>query len=153
MTDDPPPPYTASAESAVQLPSPAIQVHTTFISPATSSNSYIPTPVSNTFSPQTPSSVASPSTPSTNPRDLERSGFVSALPYFELRSPSQMRPADTIYHHLMVDSETSPVNLWFPEPSDRWHIRGVDRQDCMYYIHLTKCKRPQSSQRVCFLYT
>ena len=142
MPDEPPPPYTAYADQSIHLPSPNIQVYTTFVTPLTHNNSVSPNPISNVPSPQNLSSFASPliltppSTPSTTSPDLERCEFVSALPYFELQSPSRARPEDTIYHHLIIDSETSPVNLRFPEPSERWHAREVDAQDCTYNAHL-----------------
>ena len=134
MTEEPPPPYSATANPNIQLPSPDIQVYTTFVTPANFNNSY--TPISNGPSPQTLSSFASPliltppSTPDTNLQDLERSGFVSALPYFELRTQNQPRSASTIYHHLMIDSESGPHSILFPQPSEPWHAREVDMQDC-----------------------
>jgi ankyrin repeat protein len=67
--------------------------------------------------------------------DLQRAGFVSATPYFELRSPSLPRPADTFYHHMTVAPDACPENLPFPQPQEKWSQRGVDSQDWMTFLN------------------
>lgn len=61
--------------------------------------------------------------------ELEKGGFISALPYFELRSFEYPRPRDTLHHHLIIGQETRPEHLPYPQPSDKWSARTVDYQD------------------------
>jgi len=156
LPDLPPPPYSAvdPTRSHPTLPSLATPDITTF-------NAFIPSPQFtndsrpsgqapgySTNSPQhdvlTPRYVspvaASVTTGFGSPtsiigNDLERSGFVSASPYFELRSHDRPRPADTFYQHLIVAPETRPQNLPFPQAQDRWLWRGVDDQDWATFLN------------------
>jgi ankyrin repeat protein len=61
--------------------------------------------------------------------DLEKTGFVSAIPYFELRSQGYERPIDTLYHRVVIGPDTRPDDLPYPQPIDKWLGRRVDSQD------------------------
>ena len=67
--------------------------------------------------------------------DLESSGYVSAISYFEMRPPNKSRPLNTILHHMTVDPRSSPDNLRYPQPSEVWLERGVDGQDWMTFMN------------------
>ena len=66
---------------------------------------------------------------------LERAGFVSAAPYFELRTPSQATPQDTFYHHMAIGPDARPENLPFPQPSENGISRSVDIQDWLTFLN------------------
>jgi ankyrin repeat protein len=67
--------------------------------------------------------------------ELSKSGFVSALPYFELRSPSQPKPSDTIFHHMIITVDAGPHSLLFPQPLDKWTRRELDSHDWMTFLN------------------
>ncbi|KAH8601516.1 ankyrin repeat-containing domain protein [Bisporella sp. PMI_857] len=75
------------------------------------------------------------STPNINSEDIERSGFVSAAPYFELRPYNQTRPVVVTYHQISVNNETDAYSLPFPEPSDLWHLREVHSEDWTAFLN------------------
>ena len=120
--DEPPPPYSAVA--------PPGQVNSQRIATSTSSaysqelnlshNSYqgsVSPTESTTATPRyVPMAVATVGPSGSS--ELERSDFISALPYFELRSCNRPRPVDTSYHHLIIDPHARPHNLPFPEPNE-----------------------------------
>jgi ankyrin repeat protein len=61
--------------------------------------------------------------------DLEKGGFISARPYFHLRSYDYPRPRDTVYHLIIISHHTCPENLSYPQPKDKWSERAVDSHD------------------------
>ena len=67
--------------------------------------------------------------------ELRNIGFVSAAPYFELRTPVQPRPNTVVYHHISVSPGVGPDNVPFPQPSERWTSREVDDQDWMTFLN------------------
>lgn len=67
--------------------------------------------------------------------ELQKIGFVSAAPYFELRTPVQPRPSNVIYHHISISPDAGPDNLLFPWPGERWTSREVDDQDWMTFLN------------------
>jgi ankyrin repeat protein len=67
--------------------------------------------------------------------DLEKAGFISAFPYFELRSHSNPRPANTLYHRAVIGPETRPADLPYPEPSGNWLQRSVDVLDWKTFLN------------------
>jgi hypothetical protein len=68
-------------------------------------------------------------------QELERAGFVSAAPYFELRPPSQPTPCDKFYHHMPISPDARPDNQPFPQPAENWISRGVDNQDWLTFLN------------------
>lgn len=88
-------------------------------------------------SPKTPWSSASQSTSqsTSDNLDLEKGGFVSARPYFQLRYYDYPRPRDTLYHLLIIGHETRSDDLPYPQPSDKWSGRAVDNHDWDTFLH------------------
>lgn len=100
------------------------------------------TPVPARYSGPSLSPVSPVLAPPTNPQarpitdeELEKAGFVSAAPYFQLRTPIQATPRDTYYHHLALGPDARPDNLPFPQPIEKWTSRGVDNQDWMTFLN------------------
>lgn len=92
-------------------------------------------PVSPVLTSPTPSIIPQARPNSITGEELERAGFVSAAPYFELRAPVQARPNNIIYHHLSISPDARPDNLPFPQPVERWTSREVDDQDWMTFLN------------------
>ena len=67
--------------------------------------------------------------------ELDKAGFVSAEPYFELRTPAQDRPCNTFYHYIVIGPDACPANLPFPQAVETWTSRGVDNQDWMTFLN------------------
>ena len=67
--------------------------------------------------------------------ELGQAGFVSAAPYFELRTPDLARPNDKFYHHMSISPNARPDNLPFPQPVEKWLTRGVDSQDWLTFLN------------------
>jgi hypothetical protein len=67
--------------------------------------------------------------------ELSKSGLVSAIPYFELRSKTQPKPADTVFHHMIITPDAGPDHLPFPQPSAKWLKREVDSHDWITFIN------------------
>lgn len=79
--------------------------------------------------------TATSSIPDTASReDLAKTGFISAAPYFELRSPQRSRPRNTLYHHITITPDHSPGNLPFPHPGQKWISREVDHHDWTTFL-------------------
>lgn len=159
MEDPPPPPYSVHDESRPELHGPLplagqdITAYRTVLPdqdvsgiPELAGHNIWANARSSTHSPNgavgapnvspmsTSSQIPRPNEATSN--DLYASGFVSALPYFELRSYSQrQRPVDTYYHHMILDTHSQPDQLPFPEPSERWLSRGIDDQDWATFLN------------------
>lgn len=84
----------------------------------------VPSPV---LSRPSASRVAPRSDPTSH--ELVQAGFVSAAPYFELRTPLPARPRNVYYHRMTIRPHTGPENMPFPQPVEQWSSRGVDDQD------------------------
>jgi hypothetical protein len=79
--------------------------------------------------------TATSSIPDTASReDLAKAGFISAAPYFELRSPQRSRPRHNLYHHMTITPGHSPGNLPFPHPGQKWISREVDHHDWTTFL-------------------
>lgn len=156
MEDLPPPPYSVHDESrpgahgSLPLATQAVAAYRTILPdqdvsgvPELAGHNIWTNARSSSHSPRGFADVSPVSLPSQNPDlnettsdDLYASGFVSALPYFELRSYNQQqRPIDTYYHHMILDTNTQPDQLPFPQPNDRWLSRGVDNQDWATFLN------------------
>jgi ankyrin repeat protein len=147
MKSLPPPPYSVADPSQSDphlrglpmrvpvrrpLPSSPLQQHTQ-ISPAQRPSLHttslerperaIPRPATST-----PSSWSSTQSSSYG-LDLEKGGFISARPYFHLRSYDYSRPRDTLYNLIIISPDTCPDNLSYPQPKDKWSERAVDTHD------------------------
>jgi hypothetical protein len=68
-------------------------------------------------------------------QELQRAGFVSAAPYFELRPPSELATQPKLYHHFSIVPDACPDNLPFPQPAEKWIYRGVDGQDWLTFLN------------------
>jgi hypothetical protein len=66
---------------------------------------------------------------STTIDELSKLGFVLALSYFELRSTTRPKPADTVFHHMIITPDAGAEHFPFPRPSDKWLKREVDFHD------------------------
>lgn len=155
MDDQPPPPYSESASTdhgSLSLSTQNITAYRTIIpsqdlsgiaelaghnawseQPSFQNASHIPTPP---YRSPVSSSNQIRRLSSSGVNDLALSGFVSALPYFELRDQEELcRPADTNYHHMIIGPHTLSEHLSFPQPSERWLQRGVDSQDWATFLN------------------
>jgi hypothetical protein len=45
------------------------------------------------------------------------------------------KPADMIFHHMIITPDAEPDRLPFPQPSDKWLKREVDSHDWMTFIN------------------
>ena len=149
MDDNPPPPYSIrDPQSATQsqditafnafrdgTPAPVPEL----LIKGPSGHSFVPA----RYSVPTPSlesqyamAPANPQARRVSNEELERAGFVSAAPYFQLRTPpNQATPHDKFYHHMAISPDARPDNLPFPQPAEKWLSRGVDNQDWLTFLN------------------
>ena len=153
MDDAPPPPYSIRdphSVSRAQIPPqpPCITAYNAFVDGPPTPIPALPArrPSEQSFAaarhPPNPSPIspisanhASLSTSQIADEELEKAGFVSAAPYFELRTPGQAIPFNKFYHHMPISPDARPDNLPFPQPAEKWTSRGVDTQDWLTFLN------------------
>jgi ankyrin repeat protein len=135
----PPPPYSVQDEQLPVLPprpslpsSNSLQQNPQFSRALRPSlqTSFEDRPIPRT--PETPR-PGNQSTPSS--LELEKGGFISARPYFQLHSYDYPRPRDTLYHVIVIGQETGVNDLPYPPPSNKWSERAANAHNWDAFLH------------------